>query len=73
MQPIKQATASTNLPASKENIDQFIIAPVKIYTKLASLSNQISVKKHTLVLDALNCFHRLGEETPQVTQVATEY
>ena len=39
LQPMKQATASQDLPISQENLIQFIITPVQIYTKLASLSN----------------------------------
>ena len=40
---------------------------------MALLSNQIIVKRHTLIPDALECFHRLKEDTPQVTRVAADY
>ena len=39
LQPIRQATIFQDLPASQENLFQFIMTLVWIYTKLASLSN----------------------------------
>ena len=42
LQPIKQAVATPDLAASRENLGQFLVMPVWIYTKLASLSNLIS-------------------------------
>ena len=41
LQPIKQAAATSNLAASQENLGKFFVTPVWIYTKLASLSNQV--------------------------------
>ena len=39
LQPIRQVAASQDLLASRENMAQFIVTLVWIYTKLASLSN----------------------------------
>ena len=38
LQPIKQAAATSDLAASQENLGQFLVMPVWVYTKLASLS-----------------------------------
>ena len=64
LQPMRKSASSQDLLAPQENIIQFFITPVQIYTKLASLSNQILVKRRTLVPDALECFYRLREDTP---------
>ena len=73
LQPIKQAAAAPEVAASQENLGQLLVAPVQIYTKLASLSNQISQKKETLIQNALECMHRLKEEVPLVSPIAAEY
>ena len=73
LRPIKQAAATPDLAASRENLGQFLFMPVWIYTKLASLSNLISQKKETLVPNALECMHRLKEEVPLVSPIAAEY
>ena len=73
LQPIRQAAVTPNLAASRENLGQFLVTPVWIYTKLASLSNQISQKKENLVPNALECMHRLKEEVPLVSPIAAEY
>ena len=73
LQPIKQAASAPELAASQEHLDQFLTTPVQIYTKLASLSNQISQKMETLVPNALECMHRLKEEVPLVSPIAAEY
>ena len=52
---------------------KFIVTPVRIYTKLASLENQIKVKKATLIPDAFECIHRLKGDTPLISPFATEY
>ena len=39
LQPIRQAATSQDLSASQENMVQFIVTLVWIYTKMASLSN----------------------------------
>ena len=57
LQPIKQAAATPDLAASEENLGKFLVMPVWIYTKIASLSNSISQKKETLVPNALDCMH----------------
>ena len=64
LQPIKQATADPKPSASPEHLSQFISTLAWIYTKLASLSNQIAQKGETLVPNALECMHRLKEEVP---------
>ena len=73
LQPIKQAAAAPEPAASQEHLSQFIATPARIYTKLASLSNQISQKRETLVPNALECMHRLKEEVPLVSPIAAEY
>ena len=73
IQPIEQAAASQDLTASKENLVKFIVTPIRIYTKLASLENQIEVKKETLILDSFECIHRLKEDTPLISPFSTEY
>ena len=59
LQPIKQATATSDLAASQENLGKFLVMPVWVYTKLTSLSNQFSHKKETLIPNTLECMHRL--------------
>ena len=73
LQPIKQAAADPEPSASQEHLSQFIATPVRIYTKLASLSNQIGQKRETLVPNALECVHRLKEEVPLVSPIAAEH
>ena len=73
LQPIRQAGSSQDLSTSQENIFQFIVTPSWIYTKLASLSNQIMIKRGTLIPNTLECLHRLREYTPQVFLVAVDY
>ena len=73
LQPIKQAAADPEPSASQEHLSQFIATPAWIYTKLASLSNQIGQKRETLVPNALECVHRLKEEVPLVSPIAAEY
>ena len=73
LQPIKQAAADPEPSASQEHLSQFIATPARIYTKLASLSNQIGQKRETLVPNALECVHRLKEEVPLVSPIAAEH
>ena len=47
--------------------------PVWIYTKLASLSNQITIKRETLIPNALEFLHRLREDTPYISLIAADY
>ena len=69
----KQATATSDLAASQENLRKFIVTPVYIYTKLASLSNMVTQKRENLIPNALECLHRLREEFPLISPIATDY
>ena len=73
MQPIKQAVATSDLAASQENLGKFLVTPVWIYTKLTSLSKQVTQKRETLIPNALECLHRLREEFPLISPIAADY
>ena len=73
LEPIRKVVASQDLSASQENLVQFIMTPVRIYTKISSLSNQIMIKRDTLIPNAVEYLHRLREDTPQVSPVAMDY
>ena len=73
LQPIKQAATTSNLAASQENLSKFLVTPVWIYTKLASLSNPVTQKKETLNPNALECLHQLKEEIPLISPIAADY
>ena len=73
LQPIRQAAATPDLPASQENLVIFIVTLVWIYTKLTSLSNQVTIKRETLTLNALECLHKLREDTPLISPVAADH
>ena len=45
LQPLRQAAAALEFEASQENLNRLLVTPIQIYTKLASLSIQISQKK----------------------------
>ena len=71
--PIKQAATTSDLAASQENLEKFLVTPVWIYTKLASLFNQATQKRETLIPNALECLHRLREEVPLISPIAADY
>ena len=73
LQPIRQAATSQYLRASQENMVQFVVTLVWIYTKLASLENHITIKRENLIPNALECLHRLREDTTQGSPVAADY
>lgn len=52
---------------------KFVVTPVCIYTKLASLSNYVTIKRENLISNALECLHRLREDTPLISLVAEDY
>ena len=73
LQPLRQAAAAPEFEASQENLNRLLVTPVQIYTKLASLSIQMSQKKETLIPNALECTHRLKEETSLVSPIPADY
>ena len=73
LQPVRQAAAAPEFEASQENLNRLLVTPVQIYTKLASLSMLISQKKETLVPNALECMHRIKEESPLVAPITADY
>ena len=73
LQPIRQAAATPDLLASQENLVKFIVMPISIYTKLDSLSSQITIKRETLIPNALEFLHTLREDTPLISPVAADY
>ena len=73
LQPIRQVAATPDLLASQENLVKFVVMPVWICTKMASLFNQVTIKRENLILKALECMHRLREDTPLISPIATDY
>lgn len=53
LNPFKQAATMEKFQVMKETITQYVVEPIRIYTKLMTLSNWIKVKKNTLLSDAL--------------------
>jgi len=57
----------------KETITQYVIKPVRIYTKLVTLSNQIWVKNNTLIPNFLERLHKHREEQQKVVNIVAKY
>lgn len=51
----KEATHTKDMPVTKENITRYVVEPMRIYTKLVTLDNQVHAKRSTLIPDALEC------------------
>ena len=45
LQPVRQVVTTPNLLKSQENLVNFILTPIHIYTKLDSLSNQVMIQR----------------------------
>jgi len=41
LEPIKQEVAKDDLEVTKEIVTQYVVKPMRLYTKLVTLSNQI--------------------------------
>lgn len=62
-----------DMSISRENIKNYIVELLRLYTKLGTLNNHIHVKYNTLLPDALECLHRQDEGQPQISPIAEKY
>lgn len=69
----KQVAHAEDMPITKENIMCYVVEPIRIYTKLVTLNNQVNAKWTTLILDALECLYKHDEDQSQITPITTKY
>lgn len=73
MDTYKKATPAEDMAITKEKITCYVVEPVRAYTKLVTLNNQVHAKWTTFIPDALKFLHQHDEDQLQITPIIVEY